>query len=211
VPTGDVEDALDVLGCHPMWSPSLSHGSTTCSRHRARRRANGARGRGNAGWSTPSPADGGARGASADARPRLNVPLEWLEPPSRRPLGARLIVRAGERPSCARRRALEATAVGRRRRAEPDVVVFMPSATTWRLRHEGEGLEQVAELRDTPGVARRPRVGRRRHVLLLAAGPRIVDGLECGVDHPLRCVFRAHPRGGLPPFRRRAGRCRPDG
>jgi iron complex transport system substrate-binding protein len=182
VPTGDVEDALDVLGCHAdvlsldphtvddVLDDIVRVGDHTGRAARARDLVDRLRAR-----------IGAVERRAGDLEPVTTFPLEWLEPP----FGGGhwvpdLIARAGGTPVlCApgeHSRPLEWSDIGA---AQPAVVVFMPCGYDLdAAMKEAEWLADIAELRDTPAW----RDGR---VWIVDAtsyfsrpGPRIVDGLE---------------------------------
>jgi iron complex transport system substrate-binding protein len=190
VPTGDVEDALDVLGCHAdvlsldphtvdeVLDDIVRVGEHTGRAVQAARLVEDLRGRIDAVEQ---------RVRSLDKVPTF--PLEWLDPPfSGGHWVPDLIVRAGGMPVLC--------AVGEHSRplrwadvsaAVPEVVVFMPcgydlAAAT----KESERLGAIAELRGTPAW-------QNERVWVVDAtsyfsrpGPRIVDGLEllAWIMHP---------------------------
>jgi len=190
VPTGEVEEALDVLGCHadvlsldPHTVDDVLDDIVRVGEHTGRTAEAGQlvedlRGR-----------IGAVEERARTLAPVRTFPLEWLEPP----FGGGhwvpdLIVRAGGTPVlCAKgehSRPLQWADVAA---AEPEVVVFMPcgydlAAAT----KEAEGLTAVAQLRATPAW-------RDSRVWVVDAtsyfsrpGPRIVDGLEllAWIIHP---------------------------
>ena len=190
VPTGEVEEALDVLGCHadvlsldPHTVDDVLDDIVRVGEHTGRTAEAGQlvedlRGR-----------IGAVEERARTLAPVRTFPLEWLEPP----FGGGhwvpdLIVRAGGTPVlCApgeHSRPLQWADVAA---AEPEVVVFMPcgydlAAAT----KEAEGLTAVAQLRATPAW-------RDSRVWVVDAtsyfsrpGPRIVDGLEllAWIIHP---------------------------
>jgi iron complex transport system substrate-binding protein len=182
VPTGDVEEALDVLGCQAdvlsldphtvddVLDDIVRVGEHTGRTAAARQLVEDLRGR-----------IGAVEERTRTQAPVRTFPLEWLEPPfSGGHWVPDLIVRAGGTPVlCApgeHSRPLQWADVAA---AEPEVVVFMPcgydlAAAT----REAENLAAVAELRATPAW-------RDSRIWVVDAtsyfsrpGPRIVDGLE---------------------------------
>jgi len=190
VPTGDVEDALDALGCHAdvvsldphtvddVLADIVRVGEHTGRAAEADRLVEDLRAR-------IARVEGTAR--SLDAVPTF--PLEWLDPPfSGGHWVPDLVVRAGGSPVlCApgeHSRPLRWTDVAS---AAPAVVVFMPCGYDLAAaRKEAQGLAHVAELRRTPAW----RDGRVWAVdatsYFSRPGPRIVDGLEllAWIIHP---------------------------
>jgi len=182
VPTGDVEDALDVLGCHADVLSLDPHtvddvladiarvGEHTGRAVEADHVIEELRGRIDAVEQ---------RARSLD--PVLTLPLEWLEPPfSGGHWVPDLIVRAGGTPVLCtpgeHSRPLRWADVAS---AAPEVVVFMPCGYDLdAASKEAEGLAEVAELVQTPAW----RDGRVWVVdatsYFSRPGPRIVDGLE---------------------------------
>ena len=190
VPTGDVEDALDVLGCHAdvlsldphtvddVLSDIVRIGEHTGRAAEALRLVEELRGRIDA-------VEGRARSLDAVS----TFPLEWLDPPFN---GGHwvpdLIVRSGGRPVlCTPGEPSQPLRWADVASAAPEVVVFMPCgydlATAAK---EAEGLAEVADLVQTPAW----RDGRVWAVDATAyfsrPGPRIVDGLEllAWIVHP---------------------------
>lgn len=190
VPTGDVEDALDVLGCHAdvvsldphtiddVLDDIVRVGEHTGRSGEAHRLVDRLRER-------IALVDEAVRGL-----PLVRTfPLEWLEPPfSGGHWVPDLVVRAGGEPVlCAvgeHSRPLRWGEVGA---AAPDAIVFMPCGYGLAEgRDEATGLRGVAELRSTPAW-------RGGEVYVVDAtsyfsrpGPRIIDGLEllASVLHP---------------------------
>ena len=199
VPTGDVEDALEVLGCQadvlsldPHTVDDVLDDIIRVGEHAGR--------------------EGEGRRLVDELRQRMAAveaqasqleavrvfPLEWLEPPfSGGHWVPDLIARAGGTPVLCtpgeHSRPLDWPEVAA---AAPEVVVFMPcgydlaAATT-----EAEGLAGVSELRDTPAW----QAGRVWVVdatsYFSRPGPRIVDGLEllAWIIHP--SAFPEPPAG----------------
>jgi iron complex transport system substrate-binding protein len=202
VPTGDVEDALDVLGCHAdvlsldphtvedVLSDIVRVGEHTGRAAEAHRIVNDLRRR---------IADVEERARSLEPVPTF--PLEWLEPPfSGGHWVPDMVVRAGGIPVlCApgeHSRPLRWADVAA---AGPEVVVFMPCGYDLpAATKEAEGLAAIDELRETPAW----RNGRTWVVdatsYFSRPGPRIVDGLEllAWVMHPE--AFSQPPQGASP-------------
>jgi iron complex transport system substrate-binding protein len=199
VPTGDVEDALDVLGCHPevlsldphtledVLADIVRVGEHTNHVDEARRVVDDLRTRIDA-----------VEHVAHQLEPVAIFPLEWLEPPfSGGHWVPDLVARAGGAPVlCApgeHSRPLRWQDVAA---AAPDVVVFMPCGYDLEAAaDEARGLAAVDELTDTPAW-------RDSRVWVVDAtsyfsrpGPRIVDGLEllAWVLHP--DDFPAPPSG----------------
>ena len=190
VPTGDVEDALDVLGCHadvlsldPHTVDDVLDDVLRVGEHTD-----------HAAEATRLVDDFRRRMAVVEERARIlapvsTFPLEWLEPPfSGGHWVPDLIVRAGGTPVlCApgeHSRPLRWADVAA---AQPEVVVFMPCGYDLAAAaKEADGLANIAELRDAPAW----RDGRVWVVdatsYFSRPGPRIVDGLEllAWVMHP---------------------------
>jgi iron complex transport system substrate-binding protein len=190
VPTGDVEEALDVLGCHAdvlsldphtvddVLDDIIRVGEHTGRPVEARRLVDQLRER------IAAVEDRATTLGSVPA-----FPLEWLEPPfSGGHWVPDLIVRAGGAPVlCApgeHSRPLQWAEVAE---AAPDVVVFMPCGYDLAAAvEEAAGLAGVEELRSTPAW----QSGRVWVVdatsYFSRPGPRIVDGLEllAWVLHP---------------------------
>ena len=190
VPTGQVEDALDVLGCHAEVLSLDPHTVDDVLDDIVR-----------VGEHTGHADD--ARGVVDDLRRRIaaveevaravapvrTFPLEWLDPPfSGGHWVPDLVERAGGRPVlCASGEhsvPLRWADVGA---AAPEVVVFMPCGYDLaEAAREGAGLADVAELRTTPAW----HDGRVWVVdatsYFSRPGPRIVDGLEllAWIMHP---------------------------
>ena len=201
VPTGDVEDALDVLGCHAdvlsldphtvddVLDDIIRVGEHTGRLTEARRLVDALLGR-----------TARVEETAAGLGPVTTFPLEWLEPPfSGGHWVPDLIARAGGTPVLCEpgghSRPLEWSQVAA---AEPEVVVFMPCGYDLAAaRKEAEGLTAVGELQETPAW-------RNGRVWVVDAtsyfsrpGPRIVDGLEllAWVIHP--DSFTEPPSGRL--------------
>jgi iron complex transport system substrate-binding protein len=190
VPTGDVEEALDVLGCHAdvlsldphtvddVLDDIVRVGERTGRTAAARQLVDELQER-------IARVDETARSLERVS----TFPLEWLEPPfSGGHWVPDLIVRAGGTPVLCtpgeHSRPLRWPDVAS---AAPEVVVFMPCGYDLAAaRKEAEGLAAVAELRETPAW----RNGRVWAVdatsYFSRPGPRIVDGLEllAWVIHP---------------------------
>ena len=207
VPTGDVEDALGVLGCHAdvlsldphtvddVLDDVVRVGEYTERAAEARLLVDDLR----------------RRMALVEERTRnlapvSTFPLEWLEPPfSGGHWVPDLIVRARGTPVlCApgeHSRPLRWADVGA---AQPEVVVFMPCGYDLAAAaKESQGLAGVAELRETPAW----RDGRVWVVdatsYFSRPGPRIIDGLEllAWVMHP--DAFAEPPPGRVARIARR--------
>ena len=190
VPTGDVEDALDVLGCHAdvvsldphtvedVLDDIVRVGERTRRGDEARRLVDDLRLR-------ITTVEETAR----QLEPVPTFPLEWLEPPfSGGHWVPDLVARGGGTPVlCApgeHSRPLQWAALGA---AAPEVVVFMPCGYDLEgAAKEAEQMGDVPALRETPAW-------RNGRVWVVDAtsyfsrpGPRIVDGLEllAWVMHP---------------------------
>jgi iron complex transport system substrate-binding protein len=182
VPTGDVQDALDVLGCHadvlsldPHTVDDVLDDIVRVGEHTGRT----AEARDLVDRLRERIADVEDRSHGLDPVPTF--PLEWLEPPfSGGHWVPDLIVRAGGTPVLCEpgehSRPLEWPDVAA---AQPSVVVFMPCGYDLSgAMAEAKGLSGIAELRETPAW----RDGRVWVVdatsYFSRPGPRIVDGLE---------------------------------
>lgn len=190
VPTGDVEHALDMLGCHAdvisldphtvddVLDDIVRVGEHTGRRTEARRLVDDLRDR-----------IAAVEKNSEELQAVRTFPLEWLEPPfSGGHWVPDLIARAGGTPVLCtpgeHSSPLEWADVAK---AAPEVVVFMPCGYDLdEAAKEAERLAAVAELRSTPAW-------RNGRVWVVDAtsyfsrpGPRIVDGLEllAWVMHP---------------------------
>jgi len=190
VPTGDVEDALDVLGCHadvlsldPHTVDDVLDDIVRVGEHA--KRADEARRLVDDLHRRIAVIEEAAR----QLQPVATFPLEWLEPPfSGGHWVPDLVVRGGGRPVlCApgeHSRPLQWTAVAA---AAPEVIVFMPCGYDLEsAAKEAEHLAEVPAVRETPAW-------RNGHVWVVDAtsyfsrpGPRIIDGLEllAWVMHP---------------------------
>jgi iron complex transport system substrate-binding protein len=199
VPTGQVEDALDVLGCRADVLSLDPHtvedvlddiarvGDRTGRGEQARRVVDGLRGR-----------MASIEARARDLPPVRTLPLEWLDPPfSGGHWVPELVARAGGTPVLCEPGAPSApmrwSDVGA---AQPEVLVFMPCGYDLEAAvAEAAGLAAVAELRGTPAW----RDGRVWVVdatsYFSRPGPRLVDGLEllAWVMHP--DVFLEPPPG----------------
>jgi iron complex transport system substrate-binding protein len=182
VPTGDVEDALDVLGCHAdvlsldphtvddVLDDIIRVGEHTGRSDAAARLVGELRER-----------IGAVEERARSLDPIRTFPLEWLDPPfSGGHWVPDLVERAGGIPVlCApgeHSRPLEWSDIAA---AAPEVVVFMPCGYDLEAAtKEAEGLARVAEIRGTPAW----RDGRVWAVdatsYFSRPGPRLVDGLE---------------------------------
>ena len=182
VPTSDVEEALDVLGCHAdvlsldphtvedVLEDIVRVGEHTDRSAAARQLVDELRAR-----------IARVEETATGLEPASTFPLEWLEPPfSGGHWVPDLIVRAGGTPVlCApgeHSRPLRWPDVAA---AAPEVVAFMPCGYDLAAaRKEAEGLAAIPELRDTPAW----QDGRVWVVdatsYFSRPGPRIVDGLE---------------------------------
>jgi iron complex transport system substrate-binding protein len=199
VPTGDVEDALEMLGCHadvlsldPHTVDDVLDDIVRVGEHTGRVDA------------AHDVVDGlGARIMNVQEsvrglEPVRTFPLEWLEPPfSGGHWVPDLVLRAGGMPVlCAPGEHSHPLLWPDVEAAAPEVVVFMPCGyDLLAATKEAESLASVAQLRSTPAW-------RRGRVWVVDAtsyfsrpGPRIVDGLEllAWVMHPE--AFREPPPG----------------
>lgn len=190
VPTGDVEDALDALGCHAdvlsldphtvedVLGDIVRVGEHTARTSEAKRLVDGLRER-------MARVHHAVRGL-----PLVRTfPLEWLEPPfSGGHWVPDLVVRAGGEPLlCApgeHSRPLRWPDV---ESAAPEVIVFMPCGYDLaEARDEAAGLRGVPELRSTPAWQSGQVYVVDATSYFSRPGPRIVDGLEllASVLHP---------------------------
>jgi iron complex transport system substrate-binding protein len=190
VPTGQVQDALDVLGCHAevvsldphsvddMFDDIAKVGARTGREHEARGLVEELRTR---------VAAVEARAAELD--PVSTFPLEWLEPP----FGGghwvpELIGRAGGSPVlCAPGRPSATVRWPDVAAAAPEVVVFMPCGYDLAAAvDEARGLGAVPGLRATPAWQTGRVWTADATAYFSRPGPRLVDGLELlgWVQHP---------------------------
>jgi iron complex transport system substrate-binding protein len=205
VPTGQVEDALDVLGCHAdvvsldphtvddVLDDVVRVGERTGRASEALRLVDGLRSR-----------IAAVEEKARDLAPVPTFPLEWLEPPfSGGHWVPDLVARGGGTPVLC---APGAHSVPLRwpdiEAAAPEVVVFMPCGyDLTAAAQEAKGLADVAELRATPAW-------RDDRVWVVDAtsyfsrpGPRLVDGLDllAWIMHPN--VFPKPPAGRVSALR----------
>jgi iron complex transport system substrate-binding protein len=203
VPAGQVQDALEVLGCRAdvvsldphttedMLDDLVVVGEHTGTEARARRLVDGLRQR-----------IAAIEDRAADLDRVSTFPLEWLDPPFggghwvpelvERAAGTPVLCAPGVPSAPVRWNDVAA--------AQPEVVVFMPCGYDLSAAvQEAKGLAGVAELRETPAW----RSGRVWTVDATAyfsrPGPRLVDGLEllAWVQHP--DVFPEPPPGRVAP------------
>ena len=222
VPSGQVEDALESLGCHgdvvsldphtttDMLSDIVAVGARTGTEATARRLVEDLRSRITA-----------VEERAQHLEPVTTFPLEWLEPPFsgghwvpelvEGAGGTPVLCEPGEPSAPLQWRDVEA--------AQPDVVVFMPCGYDLpAAEQEAVGLAAVPELRSTPAW-RRGRVWTVDATSYFSRpGPRLVDGLEllAWVQHPgdfaapppgraAALTTRVTRRAGATPLRWRAG------